>query len=311
VPEVSVIMAVYNGERFLDEAIESVLNQTHRDFEFVIIDDGSTDRSASILAYYSRLDLRVTVIRQINQGPAAACNLALTNARNNLVAVLDADDRLLPTRLKRQIVFSQENPAASVICSYSYIIDAKGKRIGKSRNDVDVAAGIRDLDPSRFLEVVHPSVMMRRKDVLALCGYNGTLTPLEDRDLWGRMVTSGKLIECQREFLMEYRLHGASITMWNVFKPNVKGRSIDINVIRRLKGEPNLSLEEVKRLLDSRPLLQKCNQERKFLALMFYKNATRMYAEGNVLRFAVLIGVAMFLRPVNLLRRLLTKRSKR
>jgi len=75
VPEVSVNMAVYNGERLLEEAIESVLNQTHREFELLIVDDGSTDRTASILAYYSGLDSRVKVIRQVNYGVAAARSL--------------------------------------------------------------------------------------------------------------------------------------------------------------------------------------------------------------------------------------------
>jgi len=103
---------------------------------------------------------------------------------------------MLPTRLERQIAFFNENPGTSVICSFSYIIDAKGKRIGKSQNDVDASAGIAEQDPSRFLEVVHPSVIMVKEDVLALGLYNEALT-----DLWGRLVTSGKQILCQREFL--------------------------------------------------------------------------------------------------------------
>lgn len=176
--------------------------------------------------------------------------LALTNARNSLVAVLDADDRMLPTRLERQIAFFNENPGTSVICSFSYIIDAKGKRKGKSQNDVDASAGIAEQDPSRFLEVVHPSVIMVKEDVLALGGYNEALTRVVDRDLWGRLVTSGKQILCQREFLTDYRLHGSSMTMSSVLKPSMSCLPIDINVVRRLKDEPELSLEEAKHLLD-------------------------------------------------------------
>ncbi|MFZ0304487.1 MAG: glycosyltransferase [Terracidiphilus sp.] len=235
-PEVSVITAVYNGERFLQEAIDSVLIQTHREFELLIVDDGSTDRTASILAYDSGLDSRVKVIRQANHGQSAARNLALANARNHLVAVLDADDRMLPTRLERQLAFLADNPNASVIWSFSYFINAHGRRIGKSHSEVDVAAGITEQDPSRFSEVVHPSLMMLKEDVLALGGYNEALRRLEDRDLLIRIVTSGKQILCQPEFLTDYRLHGSSLTVSSVLKPITSGRSIDIDVVRRSKG---------------------------------------------------------------------------
>jgi hypothetical protein len=224
---------------------------------------------------------------------------------------MDADDRMMPLRLERQLVFLADNPGVSVICSFSSLIDAQGKKIGESQNDVDVPAGIRELNPSRFLEIVHPSVMMVKDDILALCGYDESLTFLEDRDLWGRLVTGGKLIKCQREFLMEYRLHGASMTMWSMFKPNFTGHSIDTNVVRRLRGEPNLSVEEVKRLMNSKPLLQKCNEKRKFLALMCYKNATRMYAERDFGRFFFFIGIAVLLRPLSLVKRALSKAKSR
>jgi glycosyltransferase involved in cell wall biosynthesis len=237
VSEVSVIMAVYNGERFLDEAIESVLNQTHREFELLIIDDGSTDRTASILAYYSGLDSRVTVIRQANLGQAAARNHALTKARNCLVAVLDADDRMLPTRLERQMAFFDENPGASAICSYCHLINATGQRVGRSENDVDVRAGILEQDLSRFLEAVHPTLMMVKEDVLALGGYNEALRLREDRDLLGRLATSGRQILCQHEFLTDYRLHGSSLTMSSVFKPSIGRRPIEINAVRRSEDD--------------------------------------------------------------------------
>ena len=109
---------------------------------------------------------------------------------------------MLPTRLERPIAFLNENPGTSVICGFSFIIDAKGKRIGKSQNDADVSAAIAEQDPSHFLEVVHPSG-----------GYNKALTRVVDRYLWGRLVTSGKQILCQREILTGYRLHGSSLTM--------------------------------------------------------------------------------------------------
>jgi len=303
--KVSVVMPVYNGERFLEEAISSVLNQTLSDFEFVIVDDGSTDSTPAILEQFRQLDPRIQVHRQDNQGQAPAQNLGLSLATNCYVAMMDADDRMLPNRLERQLRFFTDNPGCSLICSYSYLIDAKGKRIGKSQNEVDVAAGIRELDPSRFLEIVHPSVMMKKEDILKLGGYNGNLTTLEDRDLWGRVVTNGMLIKCQPEFLFEYRLHGKSRTMINIFEPNIMGRFISLNILRRLKGQRDLSLQEVQNLLDSRPFLTKCLEERKVFATRLYKNATRMYAEKDMVLFALFFGAAMALRPLDTAKRAL------
>ncbi len=303
--KVSVVMPVFNGERFLEEAICSVLNQTLSDFEFVIVDDGSTDSTPAILARFCQSDSRIQVHRQDNRGQALAQNRGLLLANSCYVAMIDSDDRMLPNRLERQLRFFTDNPECSVICSYSYLIDAWGKRIGQSQNEVDVAAGVRELDPSRFLEIVHPSVMMKKEDIVKLGGYSGSLDTLEDRDLWGRVVTNGMLIKCQPEFLLEYRLHGTSRTMSNIFKPNITGRSINLNIVRRLKGQRDLSLQEVQNLLDSRSLLMKCVEERKFIAMRLYKNATRMYAEKKIGKFALFFSAAIVLRPLVTMRRAL------
>src|SRR5208337_1888421 len=121
--QVSVIMAVYNGDKFLEEAVESVLCQTFADFEFVIIDDGSTDGTSKLLAKYAEQDSRIVVIRQDNRGLPSSLNRAISVANCELLARMDADDRMLPCRLERQIEFVARNPDAAVVCSYSYLIN--------------------------------------------------------------------------------------------------------------------------------------------------------------------------------------------
>src|SRR5512146_251636 len=107
-PIVSVIMAVYNGQEYLRESVESILAQTFADFELVIVDDGSTDRTPDLLRAYT--DARIRVIRTSNQGQALARNCALTAARGRYIAVQDADDVALPGRLAAEVSFLDTHP---------------------------------------------------------------------------------------------------------------------------------------------------------------------------------------------------------
>jgi len=303
---VSVIMAVYNGGRFLEEAIESVLCQTFADFELVIIDDGSTDQSSEIVARYAARDSRILFVRQTNCGLPASLNRAIKTSRYDLLARMDADDRMLPNRLERQLDFIAQNPGIAVACSYSYLINTSGKRIGKSENPVDVNAGRAELNPERFLQIVHPTVMMRKQDVLGVGGYS-QFSYAEDRDLWGRIVTAGKMIKCQPELLMEYRLHSATMTMRKVFGNDMTVRSIDINILRRLQGKPELSLDEIKAEYYKRTLWERLNERRRFSATRLYKNATRYYSEQKLVQFATYFTMALILAPIFSLRRAMAR----
>src|SRR6266851_2185358 len=109
-PKVSVLMSVYNGATHLREAVESIKAQTWEDFEFIVIDDGSTDESGSILAEYLRLDARVKIHTQNNHGLAAALNTGLDLARGKYVARMDADDISVPERLATQVSFMEAHP---------------------------------------------------------------------------------------------------------------------------------------------------------------------------------------------------------
>jgi glycosyltransferase involved in cell wall biosynthesis len=290
--QISVVMAVYNGERFLREAVESVLAQTFRDFEFIAVDDGSTDASRLILEEYAKADSRLVLVFRSHSGLVASLNAGIEIARSELIARFDADDRMLPNRLERQLAYLKENPEFSVVCSHAYLIDVNGRRIGRSSHSVDVERGRKEFKPSLFLEVVHPSVVMRKAAVTKLGGYRDN--PLEDRDLWGRLVTSGDLIGCQKECLLEYRLHGTSKT---VIDRDRRGELVDVNVVRRLKAEPELSYEEYLALQLQKPLIERLRYKAKSAAMLAYKNATRHYSERRMLKCAALLMWSIALRP--------------
>lgn len=310
--QVSVAMAAYNSERFLAEAIESVLAQTHSDFELIIVDDGSKDRTAEILAHYAARDSRIVVLHQENQGIAGACNRAIFAARNELVSKIDSDDRMLPNRLERQIEFLQQHPEITVASSYYYMIDVRGKRIGSSgMGYADGTADARAANPLNVVWIHNTTVMMRKSDILELGGYSRECTRgEEDRDLWGRLLTAGKIIKCQPEFLTEYRLHSGAFTAKHAVVTLRALRFVETNIVRRLQGEAELSMEEFDRQARALSLWDRFHERRTLVSFGYYNQATRYYGERKLFHFVLLFGLSVALRPFATLSRA-AKRLKR
>lgn len=181
-PLLSILMPVYNAEAYLAEALDSVLGQSHTDFELLCIEDGSTDASRDVLAYYSENDSRIRVIRnEENRGVAFSLNRGLEEARGKLIARMDSDDVCLPERLTRQVGFMGANPDVQ-ICGGAMEIYETGALF--SLPLTDAAVRIHILWGSPFC---HPAVMFRRKFVLGVQGYRESMVPAEDYDLWGRL----------------------------------------------------------------------------------------------------------------------------
>jgi len=182
-PAVSVLMGVWNGAPRVREAIESVLCQTLGDLELVVVDDGSTDATASILGSFG--DPRVRVTRQPRGGLTSALRSALGLARAPLVARLDADDVALPERLERQRGFLERHPEVGLLGTAAREVDGIGREVGVVRPPTEDAALRGAL--IRHNPFVHSSVMMRRSALEQAGGYDLSFPVAQDYDLWMRM----------------------------------------------------------------------------------------------------------------------------
>src|SRR5260370_151977 len=138
-PPVSMLMSVFNGEAFLPQALESILGQTFGDFEFIIIDDGSTDTTAQILSDYAKQDERVRVFNQGNKGRAASLNDGIDLARAEYIARMDADDIALPHRLKEQIRFMERHPEVGLLGGAVELIGPEGQVLAEVRPPLDAS----------------------------------------------------------------------------------------------------------------------------------------------------------------------------
>lgn len=185
-PIISVIMTVYNGEQFLEQSIESILDQTHRDFEIVIVDDGSKDHTAQMLAKEAKKDARIRVILSHRLGRAKALNLALQSARGSYIANLDADDLAEPDRLEKQLAFLEQHPDVGLVGTARNLLNGSTKYVSPRQ----IYLTNKELRKAliRHMQFFHSSIMLPRHVLESVGGYNEDLRVAIDYDFCVRIA---------------------------------------------------------------------------------------------------------------------------
>jgi glycosyltransferase involved in cell wall biosynthesis len=214
-PTISVIMPVYNGERYLGAAIESILNQSFKDFEFIIIDDGSIDDTIQILEKYQRVDDRIIIYRQPkNFGIVEALNKGLQMSQGKYFARLDADDLSLPSRLETQFQYLESHPEIGVVGSNIKIINPTGKITSNFINTPNLPETPTEIRWSLCFSctLMHPVVMARREILIEAGGYRHTAKHAEDYDLWTRIANKTRYSNLSQVLLL-LRRHNMNITV--------------------------------------------------------------------------------------------------
>ena len=203
-------MPVYNAARYLEEAVQSILAQTYRSFEFVIVNDGSTDRSGKILERSARRDARIRLISRPNTGIVVALNDGLKQCKGELLARMDGDDVSMPQRFERQIAFLDQHP--EILCvgcrvlgidPYGGVLFTSEHKLAHDEIDAQLLAG-------SGWSVVHPAAMMRRDALVAVGGYRKEFQWAEDLDLFLRLAERGRLANLP-DVLLQYRQHPDSV----------------------------------------------------------------------------------------------------
>jgi glycosyltransferase involved in cell wall biosynthesis len=209
---VSVVLPVWNGERFLAQAIDSVLGQTLTSFELIVVDDGSSDGSLAIARAYAQHDPRVHVLRLGHGGLARALNAGIETAHGRYLARMDADDVSRPHRLEQQVAYLESHPACVAVGSAIDVIDENGAYLGVktfAATNEDILAALINGSSS---PLAHPTVMARRETLLAAGGYHLHRYPSEDLDLWMKLSQFGELANIA-EPLLFYRRHPGAVSV--------------------------------------------------------------------------------------------------
>jgi glycosyltransferase involved in cell wall biosynthesis len=293
VPRVTVLIPAYQVERYIDEALASARAQTVRDLEIIVVDDGSTDETAAIVARHAALDPRVRFICQDHAGISAARNRGLAEARAPWVALLDADDVAVPGRLERQLAFLDANPDVAVLGAYGWHIGRGGRRMGVFEAGPTTRAAAMEM--RKHDEVVYllaSSVILDREVIMQLGGFRKTFATAGDVELWTR-VLDGHLVLALPEHLVMYRIHPTSISSGRFFEQQQLTMLISRNAGRRRAGLPEIDVAQLQAELRAQPFLHRAWRRRRWQSRYWYRRAGGILADRDP--HGVLWLVAAFL----------------
>ena len=244
-PMISVVMPVYNGEKFLKEAIESILNQTYKDFEFLIVYDESTDGTLSIIQEFQEKDARVVLINGDKEGISGALNKGIKEAKGKYIARMDADDISLPIRFEKQISHMQ-NLGLDICGGHSLLIDSDGKI-----NGIGIMPRSHDLCGLAMMFRVpfpHPGVMIRKGFLTdySLEYGQSTYQAAEDFDMWVRMFSAGAKFGNVDDIVVQYRVLSDSLSIVNTAESRRDVRGL----VKMFRAEHQQYLSDVIKHID-------------------------------------------------------------
>lgn len=232
-PRVSVLMPVRDGARYLAPAVESILRQSHGDFEFLVVDDGSADATGEILARFAEVDGRVRVLRRDATGTTPALNLVIAEARGAYLARMDADDVARPERFARQVAALDADPGLGAVGSFVEYIDAEDRPIRIFEAPVTHEAIDRAHLDEGVPRLWHPAAMLRAEVVRRIGGYDEGYRYGQDYDLWLRLAEVARLANLP-EVLLGYRVHLGSVSATKRDVQNeLAWRALDAALARR------------------------------------------------------------------------------
>ena len=237
-PRISVILPAYNATQYIEQAIESILNQTFADFELIILNDGSTDNTPEIIKRYADADKRIVFVdNKVNQGLIAVLNQGLDMARGEFIARMDSDDISLPQRFEKQVAYLEAHPDVGVLGT---LIQGFGK-FNLPGIQIPVVTA---LDLLKDSYVAHPSVMIR-KSILDKYNlrYNPDYKHCEDLELWSRMIFLTKIHNIM-EVLLMYRITGNNISTQNWEYQQNLSKQIRNGLRRRLAAAGKTQLDD-------------------------------------------------------------------
>jgi glycosyltransferase involved in cell wall biosynthesis len=244
-PRVSVVLPVYNGAEFIVEAVTSVLEQSFRDFELLVIDDGSTDTTRELLAPLAARDSRLHVLAEPHRGLVGSLNHGIAVAQGSLIARMDADDAALPGRFAAQVAYLDAHPDCVVVGTSIIKVDSGGR--AKSGKKAVPDWVLPTFEPLAFPPVIggvpHPTAMIRASALAQVGGYRPYFYNAEDRDLWARLWSVGRIHQLP-DVALRYRVHAGSVTRQKRGEQLLSHMLVDMAAVARILGVDDHALLE-------------------------------------------------------------------
>lgn len=294
---ISVVMPAYNASKFIAPAIESILNQTFRELELIIVDDGSIDNTLEIVNSYLEQDNRVRVIQSEHIGCSGARNVGIRSAKYPWIAVMDADDIALPERLERQMEAVKANPQLVVCGTYAHHISATGKVLSLQQQGPVTAEefyNLRRIGDVPF--VIHSTALFNKDICLQLGGYAEDFHPTEDFELFDRMGDYGLVLAIPEPLLL-YRIHAQSASMQKFFLQRLLTRCVIARHKARLAGNAVPDLNQFIEIEKKQPLVSRIEWQLRSLGQFWYRKAGLFFSEQRYFQAGLYLGMAIASNP--------------
>ena len=297
-PHVSVLMSMKNALPYLEQAVSSICNQTYSDWEFVIVDNCSTDASAAVVDAAACIESRIILLRnECDLGHSGGLNRGLAICRGTWIARMDADDIAMPDRLERQLAFVRENPDVATTSCLAYYIGPDGRRVGKTISVLTTRAEFQRHHDERLpIGIMHPGALIRRDAILEAGGYRPEYDPANDIDLWCR-ISDRHLILVQPEYLMEYRVHAGSLSAASYEFGRLKHLWARDSMIARRSLKPEPSWAEFLETRQYAPRWTRLNRWRKLHAKRFYRQSAQHHLSRRQVRAIFEMSLSALLQP--------------
>ena len=296
---VSVILPVYNQEKYLQETIQSILDQSFQQFELIILDDGSTDNSARIIREFTGRDTRIRAYYNANAGKSISTNYLVGQARGEWCAFIDADDVMLPGRLQRQVALHTQSAGVHASSCNCYYINGQGNLFGTQRyNGLGTIAEYRaTIKRKKFITCSYTGLMVNKTTFIEVGGLNPMYEPCEDFEFLNRFVEAGFVLLVIPEVLMKYRIHSSAVT---IQKPILVLDTITFvkhNIKLRRLGQPEVNYQAFSAIQNKYSWLTKFNKMRFNYSMIFFRNAGFAILSKKYLAFTWQIATSLMLSP--------------
>lgn len=307
IPSLVALVPCFNGEKYLEASVVSLINQTHPPDQIYVIDDGSSDRSRSIIkSLEANHPTVVAIFHEQNRGKASCLNECFDRLSADYFFLQDADDISHPNRMEYQLNFMDAHP--EVACSSSFIryINACEKVVGKGTLDLVSQERLDGyLISDEPFGLFCPAVVLRGSMVRdSSLRFRQQFWPADDIDLWNRIAEKGHKVRAQPEYLVDYRIHGNSAVTSSFHKTREKFEFVRTCLRARRSANPEPTWDEFVAIRASRPMTSKLNDSRKALAKGLYRNAGFRWGEGRRLTGLLSLTASACLQPGYVLPRL-------
>lgn len=304
----SVLMSAYNSAGYVGRTIDSVLNQSYKDFDFIIIENGSTDNTRDIIRHYN--DPRIKVIElDGNIGLSGALNLGLKQSESRWIARIDSDDLWTEEKLEKQMHFLTQHQDYCLLASWVDYIDATDRKIGESREPLTSWELVKTkYNANKAVVFCHSSVIFDRADAMRVGGYHGQFWPAEDADLWNRLLETGKMMQILPLPLTLYRIYDGGNSITKLRQMNLMFRYTKYCMRERRAGRTEPTLDQYKAI--NKGFWKSINEARKDYAQYHYKKAVAAYSGKRYIPFVYRMVLSALFNPSRMLSTINNKKVK-